>query len=106
MAYLRARELITNVYHEKMLPLRLDAGEAVQAITYVVDRRHEQYAGALDLDSAAERISGARGMSGPNVDYVLNTLNHLQTLGIRDPWLEGVVARLSAEALTDPRPTP
>jgi cation transport protein ChaC len=106
MAYLRGRELITNVYHEKLLPLRLDSGEPVQAIAYVVDRRHEQYAGTLDLNSAAERVSSARGMSGPNIDYVLNTLSHLQTLGIRDQWLESVAARLNPEAQTSQRPTP
>jgi cation transport protein ChaC len=106
MTYLRARELITNVYHEKILPLRLDAGEAVQAIAYVVDRRHEQYAGAMDLDSAAERVSGAHGMSGPNVEYILNTLSHLHTLGIRDHWLEGVATRIKMDPPTLPHPEP
>lgn len=105
MAYLRERELVTNVYHEKLLPLWLEAGERVQAVTYVVDRRHEQYAGALDLDSAAERVAGSHGLSGPNVDYVLNTLSHLHSLGIRDHWLEGVAARLTRDAVA-PRPAP
>ena len=29
---------------------------------------------------------------GPNEDYVINTAEHIRTLGIRDHWLEHVVA--------------
>src|SRR5690606_2073827 len=66
MAYLRERELITNVYLEKRLPVRLDSGERVQAVTYVVDRAHTQYAGAVDAEEAARAVSGSVGQSGPN----------------------------------------
>ena len=52
--------------------------------------RHEQYAGNLDEADAATIVSGAVGQSGANEDYVLNTLQHLRALGIRDHWLEEV----------------
>lgn len=90
LAYLRERELITSVYVERMLPVRLDGGETVAAVSYVVDRRHGQYAGALDEESAARMVSGSVGNAGPNEDYVLNTIEHLKALGIRDHWLEAV----------------
>ena len=35
-------------------------------------------------------MSGAVGQAGPNEEYVLNTLEHLKALGIRDHWLEEV----------------
>jgi cation transport protein ChaC len=95
LAYLRDRELITSVYVERMLPVHLDGGETVAAVSYVVDRRHEQYAGALDEESAARMVSGAVGNAGPNEDYVLNTIEHLKALGIRDHWLEEVGRRVS-----------
>lgn len=95
LAYLRDRELITNVYVERMLPVHLDGGETVAAVSYVVDRRHEQYAGALDEERAARIVSGAVGNAGPNEDYVLNTIEHLKALGIRDHWLEEVGRRVS-----------
>ena len=90
LAYLRDRELVTSVYLERMLPIRLEGGDSAVAVAYVVDRGHEQYAGALEEAGAARIVSGAVGQAGPNEDYVLNTIEHLKALGIRDHWLEEV----------------
>ncbi|RWO19719.1 gamma-glutamylcyclotransferase [Mesorhizobium sp.] len=104
ITYLRERELVTNVYLERMLSIRLDNGatndetdrsETVSAVAYVVDRAHEQYAGALDAADAATVVRGAVGQSGKNEDYVLSTLEHLEALGIRDHWLEEVAKRIA-----------
>jgi cation transport protein ChaC len=90
ITYLRERELVTNVYLERMLKVRLDGGETVDAVAYIVDRQHEQYAGALDAVDAAAVVRGAVGQSGNNEAYVLSTLEHLKALGIRDHWLDDV----------------
>jgi glutathione-specific gamma-glutamylcyclotransferase len=90
IGYLRERELVTNVYLERWLPIRLDDGTRTSALSYVVDRGHGQYAGSLDPQEAAARVSGAVGKSGRNEDYVENTVAHLDALGIRDPWLKAV----------------
>ncbi|ESZ26835.1 gamma-glutamylcyclotransferase [Mesorhizobium sp. L2C084A000] len=95
MAYLRERELVTNVYLERMLKIRLDGGGTVDAVVYIVDRHHEQYAGALDAADAAAMVRGAVGQSGNNEDYVLSTLEHLEALGIRDHWLEDVARQVA-----------
>ncbi|RWN57568.1 MAG: gamma-glutamylcyclotransferase [Mesorhizobium sp.] len=114
ITYLRERELVTNVYLERMLSIRLDkggtrkadkgwgenggetdGGETVEAVAYVVDRTHEQYAGALDAADAASVVRGAVGQSGKNEDYVSSTLEHLEALGIRDHWLEEVAKRIA-----------
>ncbi|WP_421916102.1 gamma-glutamylcyclotransferase [Mesorhizobium sp.] len=94
VAYLRERELVTSVYLERTLKVRLDSGATVEAMAYVVDRDHEQYAGALDAAHAASVVRGAVGQSGNNEDYVLSTLEHLKALGIRDHWLEDVARRM------------
>jgi cation transport protein ChaC len=97
--YLRARELVTNVYLERHVQLVLPGRRTTTAITYVVDRDHQQYAGALEALAAARVVSEAKGQSGPNDAYVLNTLAHLKEMGIRDHWLErvaGEVGRLRA----------
>ena len=107
MTYLRERELVTNVYLEKRLPVRLDTGFTVEAVAYVVDRTHEQYAGRVGVEEAAQAVSGAVGQSGPNEEYVFNTLEHLRALGIRDHWLESVAERLipvSPQAARRPEP--
>ncbi|MER8371448.1 gamma-glutamylcyclotransferase [Mesorhizobium sp. M1406] len=95
IAYLRERELVTNVYLERMLKIRLDGGPTVEAVAYIVDRQHEQYAGALDAAEAAAVVRGAAGQSGINEDYVQSTLEHLEALGIRDHWLEEVARQVA-----------
>ncbi|WP_217572778.1 gamma-glutamylcyclotransferase [Mesorhizobium sp. GbtcB19] len=95
LSYLRERELVTSVYLERMLDIRLDRGDPVEAVAYIVDRQHEQYAGGLNADHAAKIVRGAVGQSGRNEDYVLSTLEHLEALGIRDHWLEEVGRRVS-----------
>jgi cation transport protein ChaC len=95
LAYLRERELVTSVYLERTLEVRLDGngaqeGATVEAVAYIVDRAHEQYAGGLDAGHAAAVVRGAVGQSGRNEDYVISTLEHLEALGIRDHWLEEV----------------
>jgi cation transport protein ChaC len=97
MDYLRGRELVTSVYLERTLPARLQDGHSVQALCYVVDRNHPQYSGALEASEAADIVAGATGISGENGDYVLNTLTHLQALGIRDHWLEEVGRKLQPQ---------
>ncbi len=92
ISYLRERELVTNVYREHTVRVRLSSGRQVHALAYVVDRRHDQYAGALDIHEAARRVRGAVGEAGPNEEYVINTVDHLQDMGIRDNRLEQVAA--------------
>ena len=101
LSYLRERELVTSVYLERTLDVRLDGngagqGSTVEAVAYIVDREHEQYAGALDAGHAATVVRGAVGQSGKNEDYVESTLEHLKALGIRDHWLEEVARRVTS----------
>lgn len=88
--YLRERELVTNVYLERWLSVRLRDGRDISALGYVVDRKHRQYAGSLGVEEAIAGVRGSVGKSGPNEAYVLNTVEHLKQIGIRDHWLEAV----------------
>ncbi len=94
--YLRERELDTTVYREKRRPVRLGhrEGEEVDALLYTVNRRHPQYAGELTREEALSIVEGARGHSGPNRDYVVNTADHLAEIGIHDPVLAWLAERL------------
>lgn len=97
--YLRAREQVTMVYLETTVTARLDDGTSVAALTYIVDRKHPQYAGALSDDATFAQVKGAVGQSGPNEDYVLSTADLLTEAGISDPRLHTLAARLrQAEA--------
>jgi glutathione-specific gamma-glutamylcyclotransferase len=96
IAYLRDRELVTNVYLERMVRVQLADGKTVAALTYVVDRKHIQYAGDLSATEAAAIVQDAVGVSGENPDYVLSTLAQLRAMKIHDRFLEAVGARLQA----------
>ncbi|HVW92644.1 MAG TPA: gamma-glutamylcyclotransferase [Devosia sp.] len=97
LAYLRERELVTDVYREVVRPVRLQSGQMVAATAYVVDERHEQYAGQLSLEAQAAIVRRGFGSSGANTEYVLNTAAHLRRLGIRDRALEALVLLLTEE---------
>ena len=87
LAYLRARELVTNAYDEHRLPLDLDDGRTVEAYAYVMNRAHPQYRGGLTLAEQAEVIARAAGPMGPNAEYLLNTVASLEALGLEDAEL-------------------
>jgi cation transport protein ChaC len=114
-AYLRAREQVTNMYHELIKPVRLverfppklpDFGDKealkrkaaepparhderkVPALFYAVNRTHRQYAGRLSLEDQLRHVRQGHGQSGSCSDYVLSTVQHLHEAGIRDHPLE------------------
>lgn len=97
----RARELVTGVYAEIAAPVRLHDGRRLTAVAYAVNREHHQYAGALPPAEVARLVGQGHGISGPNIDYVRNTADHLAALGIRDAALADVLARQPA---VQPRP--
>lgn len=92
-AYLHEREMGTASYFERFERVVLDCGTEAQALAYVMDVTHFQYA-RLPLEEQAEIILRARGAGGPNVEYLLETVRHMREMGIRDPELEGLEARV------------
>ncbi len=94
--YLRKRELDSDVYLEarRRIILPDHATGETEAVLYVVDRRHPQYAGSLNREEALRIVRQGHGHSGANRDYVVNTANHLAKLGIADPELEWLAEKL------------
>ena len=91
---LRDRELVSSAYLEQRLPVELADGRTEVALTYVVDPRHKQYCGGLALEEQAQIIARAKGGRGTNRDYLFSTAGHLTELGIADPELDWLVARV------------
>lgn len=92
--YLREREMDRGVYREALRPVVLDDGRLVTALAFLVDDRHVQYAGKLDVTEQVRLIRSGVGESGPNHEYVLQTAHHLEQLGIRDRYLTQLVEAL------------
>ncbi|WP_374470990.1 gamma-glutamylcyclotransferase [Phenylobacterium sp.] len=95
-AYLVEREQPTETYVEARRHVRLADGRRVDALVFLSDVRHPQWAGALGLERQAELIAGATGLSGRNVDYLRDLVAHLREEGVRDHAMEtllGLVER-------------
>lgn len=98
--YLAERELVSYAYFETLYPVTLlcegpGQGTAAPAICYVLDRSHTQYRGRMDTSTQADIIASAVGPSGPNVEYLENTLAQLRASGIHDPDLEAMAAMVA-----------
>jgi glutathione-specific gamma-glutamylcyclotransferase len=98
VAYLRAREQVTTVYLETVRRVELEekARRQVQALCFIADRGHVQYAGRLSLEERVHLVRQGHGRSGANRDYVIETVQALEALGYRDTDLHLLVARLSS----------
>lgn len=98
-AYLRERELVSYAYDEELVLLTLEDGRVVTAVAYVSNRSHPQYSGGLSLAEQAAVIARAVGPRGPNADYLLKTVDSLESLGLHDPdlvALAGLVRGITA----------
>jgi cation transport protein ChaC len=98
IAYLREREQTTAVYRELMRGIWLAEmpERRVDALCYVVDRSHVQYAGRLTHEHQLRLVRQGHGRSGNNRDYVLETVAALEALNIRDHDLHLLAERLKA----------
>ena len=97
IAYLRGREQVTTVYLETVRQIELEdvARRRVRALCYIVDRGHVQYAGRLTLAESLHHVRQGHGQSGPNRDYVLETVRALEALGYRESDLHLLAQRLT-----------
>jgi cation transport protein ChaC len=102
-AYLVEREQPTETYIEARQGVRLADGRRVEALVFLSDLRHAQWAGHLSLERQAELIAGARGLSGPNVEYLRDLVQHLREEGVRDQAMERLLVMVEAREAAQPR---
>jgi cation transport protein ChaC len=94
--YLRAREQVTRVYRETWRTVWLDDDpqQSAQALCYMVDRGHRQYAGRLPLERQLHFVRQGHGRAGNNRDYVLAAVKEIERQGYRDKDLHLLAERL------------
>ena len=95
-AYLVEREQPTETYVERHIPVTLLDGRRVEALGFLSDRTHPQWAGPLSLEDQARLIAGASGLSGRNVDYLRELVQRFRADDLRDPFMETLLERVEA----------
>ena len=92
------REVIYDVYERRTVSLTLvDAppdAACVRAYAYIADRSGPQYAGRLGMPEMIELILQGHGKMGSSVEYLANTVAHLDELGVTDRRLHELLAEV------------
>ncbi len=99
-AYLLEREQPTETYIEARRRVRVADGRWVEALVFLSDVQHPQWAGALSLERQAELIGGATGLSGRNTDYLRDLVDHLAEEGIRDRSMTALLGLVEGRSLS------
>ena len=92
ISYLDERELVTNVYSVKHLPVTLQGGSEVIARVYVADECHEQFAGNWSDDKKARHIQDGIGTEGRSLQYLSYIIEELNTLKVVDESLRAILS--------------
>jgi cation transport protein ChaC len=95
LAILWNREMLAGYYRPQWVPATLRDGRTVTAVAFEVDTGHCQYCGDLPIEKQAHHIAFAEGRRGACRDYLANTAAHARALGIHDPYIEDMVARVA-----------
>ncbi len=98
-AKLWSREMVTGVYQPRWLKAHIGPAAATTTVwAFVAERRHEQYVGRLDDTETVRLVLQGHGRAGPCLEYLANTLQHLDAMGIGDANLARIVGLAEAAA--------
>ena len=92
--YLFEREMVTNLYRPVIVNVHLKNRKPVSALTFVVKRDHQQYAGKLPFKEQVKIVKRAQGPRGSNIEYIDNTVEQLTNLGIQNTELHRIIEAL------------
>jgi|TARA_B110000444_G_scaffold78234_1_gene73985 cation transport protein ChaC len=87
------REMLSGSYIPRWLNGKIN-GISVKALGFVVNKQEDRYVGDLTDVETATLISKANGFLGTCADYLINTSEHLEDLGIPDKKLSHLVKLL------------
>ena len=74
----------------------------VRALAVVADTGHAHFTRSLSIADTARMIAEGRGQRGHNIEYLEQTVAHMDELGVRDRRLHQVLAMV--RALRERRP--
>jgi cation transport protein ChaC len=84
LSILWLREMISGAYEPRWVNADIDGCNRTRVLTFVINRSHPRYEGALPEEQMARRIAHSQGILGTNREYLYRTVKHLAELGIDD----------------------
>lgn len=91
------REMLAGSYIPTWTRAKTEDGDEAWAISFVMDRTNERYCEQLDEDRLVRILGTARGKMGTCAEYLFNTVEHLDALGLTDHQLSRVASRVKTE---------
>jgi cation transport protein ChaC len=91
------RELFTHSYDARWVSVATREG-VIRAVTFVVNRAAVRYVRRLDLELVAHHVASASGVLGSCMEYLHQTLQALDVLGLDDRMLRQVYRICAARA--------
>jgi cation transport protein ChaC len=85
------REMPRRVYAPRLLRVKLGSGRQIRALAFLADPTNPAYVRELGLHGRARLVAQGIGQRGPCVDYIRNTVDHMQEVGVHDPHLERIL---------------
>lgn len=86
------REMLVDAYKPIWLSLETDHG-GIEALSFAANHANEWVRTGIPISDQARMIAHARGMLGTNFDYLAGTYEHLNLLGIDDPYITDLYSR-------------
>ncbi|MBW4458561.1 MAG: gamma-glutamylcyclotransferase [Nostoc indistinguendum CM1-VF10] len=89
------REMVVGCYIPHWVKV-FDGVQQLPAITFVINRQHRSYTGKISKETMINSIATASGELGSCADYLMQTVNGLMKVGIKDQQLLWLSKQVSA----------
>lgn len=77
------REMVVGCYIPRWVRV-CDGTQTLDAIAFVINRRHRAYTGNISFETTVNSLATACGELGSCADYLIQTVNGLMKVGIKD----------------------
>ena len=85
------REMFSGAYSPYWGRIQLQNGQSVRGLTFVVNRRHSRYLHNPTLEETVKRICQGAGHLGTSLEYLENTVAHLDEINVKDAYLHNLL---------------
>lgn len=105
LAQLNKRETSVNEYHLRWFDVHVETSaggvDRKTAGVYVTNRTGRHYAGKPSFDECVKMVRWGKGRRGTALEYLQNTVAHMQEMGISEPKLVRVLERALGREVTN-----